>query len=320
MSEIYLFIIWNRALFCKEKIINDLQNSFVVKKVFYIEWDKNKYKENLKAFYGIKAVDINTKIKNIGYGKFCVIIAEDKNVIYDKRKTYNGDELVNSKIYDKKKLYRKWTAGNFRVHCSQTEEETKHDLVILFGKNYGSIINSIQNNETIYKNTKGVVGFDNFEDLKENITKIDESAILNIDSTISIISKCRKNISLFINALPLNRIEHSITIKNEKYIINIFGEQENDIPEFFIDENKNNKELIGVFFDNANNYKDCLLNYKSLTNDLEKIPQLSKHIYNCSEVETMRKVYEDSIVKRAKNSIMYTFLRIKALFVLLYNK
>ena len=65
MSEKYVFIIWNKALFCKKKILSDLKKSFHIENVFYIEWNRTSYPDNLKAFYGTKTTDIRKKMDYI---------------------------------------------------------------------------------------------------------------------------------------------------------------------------------------------------------------------------------------------------------------
>lgn len=148
MNNQYVFIIWNKALFAKDRIINDLNDSFEIEKLFYIEWSKNKFEDNLLALYGEKCNNPKEKAFAVGRRKFLVLIVKDNNPIFEDRQQHKLVK-VNSGIYDKKWLYRRWTAGNFRIHASVTDEETRHDLSILLGNNYEIILDRVINDEIL---------------------------------------------------------------------------------------------------------------------------------------------------------------------------
>ena len=38
---------------------------------------------------------------------------------------------MNSILFDKKQLYRKWTGGGHKVHTSNSEEESFHDIYFI---------------------------------------------------------------------------------------------------------------------------------------------------------------------------------------------
>lgn len=156
MNNQYVFIIWNKALFAKDKIINDLSKSFEIQKQFYIEWSKENFEKNLIALYGKKCDNPKQKAIYIGKGKFLVIIIKDNNPVFERREQQHKLVLVNSNVYDKKWLYRKWTAGNFRIHASVTDEETKHDLSILLGNKCNLLIEKTKANETIMRDVENV--------------------------------------------------------------------------------------------------------------------------------------------------------------------
>lgn len=177
MNNQYIFIIWNRALFCKNKILNDIKKSFIVKKMFYINWDRNEFKNNLKKLYGNKCNDLKQKSFLVGKDKFLVVIVEDKEPKFEDRLQQNVLVKVNSNIYDKKWLYRKWTAGNFRIHASVSEEETIHDLSILLGNNYEEIINKISDEEVLNINAYDYIEDNSVYDNKTNLFNLVKNEI-----------------------------------------------------------------------------------------------------------------------------------------------
>lgn len=135
--NLFIFIIWNRAYNMKTKIIEDIYNNFIVHKVIEIEWSKELFSRNLSRFYGENLPPNCNKELDIGTQPFTLVVVEDKNPIYELRKTTRGEiEKVNVHMFDSKKKYRSWTGiNNSRVHCSNTVEETKHDLTLLLGLN-----------------------------------------------------------------------------------------------------------------------------------------------------------------------------------------
>jgi hypothetical protein len=248
MDNQYIFIIWNKALFAKDKIISDLKKSFEIKKQFYIKWNKENFEKNLKVLYGIKCNNPKQKIRYIGSGKFLILIVQDDNPKYDYRKQQNKDELVNANIYDKKALYRKWTAYNFRVHSSVSDIETKHDLTILLGPDYNNIINNLKNNETINIDTKGIIGFKSVDEFIESLNLFDGSKVEYKDNNLYINTNNGLNLLYFIDnkkIININGINYNIVIEddnNENKII--------DNKDSFLRELKNNLRYYYVRFRN----------------------------------------------------------------------
>ncbi len=218
MDNQYIFIIWNKALFAKDKIISDLKKSFEIKKQFYIKWNKENFEKNLKALYGIKCNNPKQKIRYIGSGKFLILIVKDNNPKFEYRKQQNKDELVNANIYDKKALYRKWTAYNFRVHSSVSDIETKHDLTILLGPDYNNVINNIENNEIINLDTKGIIGFKTIDEFVESINLFDGSKVECKDNNLYIKTNNGLNLLYFIGdrkILNVNGIKYNVVIEDD---------------------------------------------------------------------------------------------------------
>lgn len=275
MENIYLFIIWNKALFAREKIINDLKESFDIQTDIFVEWSRENFDKNLKAFYGFKIDNIKQKTRYIGTGKFNVILVKDDNPSFEV-KTINGiTQRINTKVLDKKKLYRKWTADCFRVHCSTNKEETDHDLTVLFGDNVP--------NQNISVDTKGVSGFKSISDLKHCLEKFGDN-YFNEDNLI--IAKSSLNVARFLDAKQIETGKYLIVIGGENKEIIIIGEKEGEL--FNLDYNS-------------------LIKNKKLHSDIERsIYEYVKYINDgvmSSNVQELFNYYKINEVIALKNSI-----------------
>lgn len=151
----YLFIIWNKALFAKDKIIKDIEENFRILYQSTIYWDEKHYHLNLKGLYGHKIPDVDDKISCIGKGPFELIVFEDENPVFGERGNANDTLWCNTRVFDKKALYRNWTGGAFRIHGSSNEEEFNHDMAVLIGPEYRQILKE----KEIHRNIKSIEGF-----------------------------------------------------------------------------------------------------------------------------------------------------------------
>ena len=258
MENTYLFIIWNKALWCKDKIIKDLEKSFSILHIKNIKWTKSLFPDNLKALYGRKLGNPKDKILPCGNGEFCLIVIKDMHPSYDNRELFDEQGIVNTNLYDKKILYRKWTAGSHRIHCSDTIEETKHDLVVLFGNDYDSIISS--KDSVISLDTKSVVGFNSIEDLLDCLKLFGNNISIIKDDNIYIFCKSRIDVSFFINPRKNSSNKQLLSLDNKLFNLYIFGENDGDIPKGFIEEASKDNELTSTIINNIDSYRDYIVN------------------------------------------------------------
>lgn len=264
MNNTYLFIIWNKALWKREKIINDINNSFEIVKDVYIKWNKDNFSKNLLAFYGRKLGEPKGKIISSGTDKFEIILVKDNNPNNELRKTYDSETIINTHVFDKKQLYRSWTAGSHRIHSSDSSEEVLHDLTVLFGPNYLELLNKYNDGDIINIDTKGIVGFNDINDLKESLKLFGNNMVEEIEDKLVIFAKCRYDIVHFLNCVKTNNENtYSLNINNKEIQLYIFGELDGDLLNYKFDELKNTKKEI------LNNFSD-FLNEKRNYIDVER--------------------------------------------------
>ena len=133
-SELHLFLIWNKAYYKLDDIVNDIARNFNIIKKIEIRWSLNLFSQNLTQFYGAKLPQNSFKEKHCGTGPFTVIIVNEISSKYEKRKTSKGIYKVNVRMFDAKTKFRLWTGGGHKIHATNSVLETEHDLMLLLGK------------------------------------------------------------------------------------------------------------------------------------------------------------------------------------------
>lgn len=212
-SGLHLFIIWEKSLSKKDIILEDLKKDYVIKEVYEINWKEAEFMKNLKRFYGNKIPSPSLKAKECGKGSFLLVLVYDCNPKLEK---FFLDDLnlveINSNAFNSKQKYRKWVGGGSQIHGSNSEEETNHDLALLFGKKIEEFENELpekwngvikkmgeQNlvgdngwkNITEFFNvlnaTTNYVVLRNFEELPENMNNKDLDILTDDSKAMSII-------------------------------------------------------------------------------------------------------------------------------------
>lgn len=142
--SIHILIIWSNGDSKRKEILDDLRNSFEVIQTFKVHWDNSSFLKNLMVFYAHSQKNLSKaslkvlmkgKKKHCGGQDFYVVVFKDCSPLYENRETSSGVRLVNTHVFDKKQLYRSWTGGGHKIHCSNDRWETNKDLTLLFGLN-----------------------------------------------------------------------------------------------------------------------------------------------------------------------------------------
>ena len=307
----YIFIIWNKALFCRDRILNDLQKSFEVREFLYIEWNKESFIRNIKALYGHKSTDAHEKIKYTGKGKFLLILIRDDDPVFETIQTPDGEETVNINVLKKKKLYRNWTADNFRVHASTNEKETNHDLTILFGCDYLRFLEETKDGETINKKPAVFNEFRNIEELKKTIEMIDDNYVYSEgNDRINVFCRYKTDINNILSPddMPGDCL-YTKRIGDGSYTIRLYGEKDGDLPKGFL--SKINNDLLKDFERVQDTY-DMYLNDRTSANSelisfFEKYSFDKDFIRKDADYRPIRK----NIKERIKDIIKYCIAVIK---------
>lgn len=147
-KELFIFILWERARGRETEILSDLKANFHVIQTMEIKWSREAFSDNLSKFYGKNLPPNCHKEKEIGTGKFLLVILEDETPLYRIRRTNSGENIINVNVFDTKEMYRAIVGGH-NVHSSNTEEETAHDLKLLTGLDLPEIKTRLKQGQTL---------------------------------------------------------------------------------------------------------------------------------------------------------------------------
>lgn len=163
--ELYLFVVWNSALYKFDEIYADLGSSFTIVKVIDINWDKDNFSRNLARFYGEKLPSLSRKEMECGIGPFKAIIIADKTPNFETRKTSRGYEVVNSKVFDFKSKFRKITGGGHKIHATNDFSESVRDIYLLTHEPYDLSLTSRTSDSKSVSNLIGSIQWSSFQEL-----------------------------------------------------------------------------------------------------------------------------------------------------------
>lgn len=174
MSELHLFVIWERARYKLEEILADIDVHFIIVRQFDIYWSPEKVAINFSKFYGAKLEDVDEKVRLCGGGCFRLVVVEDTNPTYAARQTSRGVEVVNVNMFDAKTRYRQWTDGGHQIHATNSCEEMRHDYTLLTGERARDI--DVNSRETsVCSLHKNVMGVDSWESVKQLFFVLNET-------------------------------------------------------------------------------------------------------------------------------------------------
>ena len=167
-TETQIFILWERARTQQEKILADMRKRFDVYQMFEITWTSQLVASNFTRFYGQNLPSHSFKELECGTGAFLLCVVKDTHPIYEIRTTSHGNECVNINLFDAKTLYREWTGGGHKVHCSTNLRETNHDMTLLLGLNVDDFYKQYPNpNEHIIPLKRDLQGAHGWESLTQ---------------------------------------------------------------------------------------------------------------------------------------------------------
>ncbi|HWD18472.1 MAG TPA: glycosyltransferase, partial [Verrucomicrobiae bacterium] len=139
-AEHHLFIIWEHGRGEHARILESLRGQFELVAVREMHWSAARVSENFTRFYGQKLPPGSFKEEHCGTGAFLAIVLRDTAPRYENRATSKGERLVNVNTFDAKQRFRTWTGGGHRIHATDNEQETRHDVALLFGESLAQFL------------------------------------------------------------------------------------------------------------------------------------------------------------------------------------
>ena len=231
-EELHLFIIWENGREKQQEIISDINNCFKIINVYEIEWDKDEFPNNLSRFYGTNLPKGSRKEVHVGNGKFLLVVIKVSNPVYETRMTSKGEKIVNINMFDKKSEYRELTGGGDKVHGTNNEIETNHDLTLLLDKNIEDYLK--ENNTTwdgsIKEIKKNLFGSEKWNTVSEmfyalnncinyailrNYETLPEEIYQNEHNDIDIICDSLEDAAYVLNAKPVFEEDYRVHYKTK---------------------------------------------------------------------------------------------------------
>ena len=326
MSEIHVFIIWEKARGKETEILSDIKKNFKVLQIFEINWSEEEFERNLLRLYGNNLKKASSKKYVCGSGSFLFIIIKDENPKYAKRNTLHGEDSVNVNIFDKKIEYRKIAGGGQRIHASNSEKESNQNIGLILNKTPKDFEDE---NTDIKKVHDDLVGSKEWDSLKQffnilnqsldyvvlrNFEELPNKFKTGFEGDIDILAEDKNEIELVTNAKKISPQNFGrrfrITVNGEKIHCDL-----RYVGDGYLDE-KWEKHILkqrecrnGVFVPNEENYfysylYHCLVQKKSISEiHVKKLSEISKKVgenmnINKKNKELFREYLEEFLKNR----------------------
>lgn len=238
--ELHLIIIWEKARHKEQLILEDVQKKFVIHQIYDITWSPELVSSNFSRFYGVNLPSNSFKEIECGTGEFRLIVVEDHNPTYDYRLTSKGERLVNTNLFDSKTQYREWTGGGHKIHATNNTSEFDHDISLILGHSELYRIQSSPASNIPLKKHMDIIGANGWNSIEElfntlnhtieyvtlrGVSNLFNNTIDPLHGDTDILTPEPDNAIFIINGEPLSttRPHELVTIKNEKYVIDIWG-------------------------------------------------------------------------------------------------
>ncbi len=305
--ERHLFVIWEKASYAKDRIINDIKSNLEIIQIAECSWTPNIAHKNFSRFYGTNLPINSFKERECGKGPFHIIFVLDQNPNYLERRTSKGLKVVNVNIFDLKEKYRSWTNGGSKIHATNDPVEFNHDITLLTGLNeidyfrkYGQC-----NYRKIKQDIIGTTGWKSLKDLFYVLNNTVKYVILrgheyittnnNIHEDhldIDILTSDYEDMSRIINGEPtcsISRPHQKISINDKTYYLDLWNTNRQYFdPRWSYSMLSTRIETDGVF--TLNPYNDfycllyhCLINKNKIALDYAEKLNKYKKIYRLEE-------------------------------------
>lgn len=230
-EELHLFIIWENARIKEKEILEDINKNFEIIKIYESQWSKEKFSNNLSRFYGTNLPENSDKELHCGNGKFLLVIVKVNNPEYENRNTSKGEKSVAVNMFDKKMEYRQWTGGGHKVHGTDSQKETNHDLTLLLGKNSEDFLKENANQkwdgeiEQLNADLFGAEKWNSVEDmfyalnncvnyaLLRNYEVLPDEIYVNEHNDIDVICESLQDVAYILNATPVFSEDYRVHYK-----------------------------------------------------------------------------------------------------------
>jgi len=132
--NLFLFLLWEKSRKLEDEIRSRISHEFDILREIEVLWPRKVYLRRLWDFYGFGSwFTWWNKSRKCGRGSFLVLVVEDHNPVWAKRRDTRGRELVvDDHVYQLKRELRQMTGHSNIIHSSVTLDETLQEMQALF--------------------------------------------------------------------------------------------------------------------------------------------------------------------------------------------
>ena len=133
MSELHLFVLWEKSRFAEKRILADMAHELEIVCTRELRFEEDP-KLSFRRFYGPALPNACRKVKESGSGPFLLVVVRDKDPEYGTC-TLDGSEYRNAnlRLVHLKCRYRNWAGRRHRVHGTTKRAEFARDVLMLTG-------------------------------------------------------------------------------------------------------------------------------------------------------------------------------------------
>jgi len=240
--ELALFVIWEKARFLQNQIIEMIGDTFEIRGVHEVVWDPHRADENFARFYQGRAAPPRGSYfrEQKGGGAFLVVTVADYEPIYEARETHRGQEVLNARCFDLKHRIRSQVGGVMRVHSTDSGAEAARDLLLLMGVTPARYLREQAapwdgRVDTRHGNLAGCDGWQNMEELLEvlnhgvryvvlrNAENFPGGLSVEAGHQVSMLTDNYHELVRLLNARPLHR---TLPRWGGRFVVNVSGQEQ----------------------------------------------------------------------------------------------
>ncbi|MFA0208586.1 hypothetical protein AB4536_17040 [Vibrio cyclitrophicus] len=250
-KEYHIFIIWEKGRNLESELINKIETEFEVVQTFSVKWSLYQVSNNFTRFYGANLPKNSDKEKHCGKGEFKLVVVKDNKPNYDIRQTSKGPRRVNTNMFDTKKTLRELTGGGHKIHGTDSEQETRHNVALLLGLSLGDFLQKYTKRTEdikLERDISGSLGWDSFDQLfyilnecseylvLRNADNINEEYFINNDGDVDLLARNSDEVKYVLgdlNSINEKREHMYVAVNNNEVKFEVYNTGENLFHESF---------------------------------------------------------------------------------------
>jgi hypothetical protein len=162
--EKHLIILWPSCAAVTSELERAISESLKVLSVSFGSWNDSNARLNYSRFYQKNLLGDNETVSHKGMGRFHIYVVLDSKPEYGFRETSSGNRYVNVNVFRLKEKLRELSGGGHRVHTTNSQEELRCDVAMLWGID---VLKALDFEKNVPQEINGTFGISGFEKISE---------------------------------------------------------------------------------------------------------------------------------------------------------